>query len=293
MEFKIPGPGWRRGFWDDSQRYLETGDDKTYPSYHTYGGSLMNIASGDIALANNIFCAFLSFQNARDELDGTLGLAAVGRRIFGNQTELEPASRYWQMGGTFAISFVNDDSAVLQFGVDGTRGDTSKYADDSGLQWYEPSNSRDYVWWVIRVEDIVIGPPGSKLGRDHLLPNSGKALRQHWLGSGADYSRPELQNSDDIEPTMILDSASLWTRLHPLLVDHLYSKIPATQFYNSTFYIPCDIDDDEIPEIGFTAQKQGWRWHYRLDKRSLPIQSYRHPYNGKQKFFMWRSLRLA
>ncbi|KAF3116226.1 hypothetical protein TWF103_009449 [Orbilia oligospora] len=238
---------------------------------------------------------FLSFQNGRDELDGTIGLAVPGKPLSENAAELNPTSRYWRLPGilTFATSFVNKTSAVLQFGVDPDHGDTSQYDSRSDFTWSEHQRDRfepnfggsSYNWWTLEVFYISIGPPRSEPWQGQLYPTLNIRLKSHQLGRDANYSRPELANNEEINGKMILDSASPWTRLHPLLVDYYYSQISTAKSFNNTFYVPCDLGEGGIPEIGVTVWQQeglsGKRWHFGLRKDTLIVQSYQHPHDSK------------
>ncbi|KAF3176729.1 hypothetical protein TWF751_003056 [Orbilia oligospora] len=287
--------GNRRVFWGDSQRYQETGNNNTLPWYDTECGSLNNMTANNIQFVDNMAFNFLSFQNGRDELDGTIGLAVPGKPLSENAAELNLASRYWRLPGilTFATSFVSKTSAVLQFGVDPDHGDTSQYDSRSDFTWFEHQRDRfehnfggsSYNWWTVEVLYISIGPPGSEPWQGQLYPTLDIRLKSHQLGRDANYSRPELANNEEINGKMILDSASPWTRLHPLLVDYYYSQISTAKSFNNTFYVPCDLEEGSIPEIGVTVWQQeglsGKRWYFGLRKDTLIVQSYRHPHDSK------------
>ncbi|KAF3192356.1 hypothetical protein TWF225_000606 [Orbilia oligospora] len=269
---------WSRLTWKRSNIELEAKD-----------------SSGNRRFVDNMAFNFLSFQNGRDELDGTIGLAVPGKPLSENAAELNPASRYWRLPGilTFAISFVNKTSAVLQFGVDPDHGDTSQYDSRSDFTWFEHQRDRfepnfggsSYKWWTLEVLYISIGPPGSEPWQGQLYPTLDIRLKSHQLSRDANYSMPELANNEEINGKMTLDSASPWTRLHPLLVDYYYSQISTAKSFNNTFYIPCDLEEGGIPEIGVTVWQQeglsGKRWHFGLRKDTLIVQSYRHPHDSK------------
>ncbi|KAF3314466.1 hypothetical protein TWF173_004809 [Orbilia oligospora] len=165
--------GNRRIFWGGSQRYQETGNNNTFPWYDTERGSLNNITANNIQFVDNMAFNFLVFQNGRDELDGIIGLAVPGKPLSDNAAVLNPASRYWRLPGTltFATSFVNKTSAVLQFGVHPDHGDNSQYDSRSDFSWFEPNfGGSSYNWWTLEVLYISIGPPGSEPWQGQLYP---------------------------------------------------------------------------------------------------------------------------
>ncbi|KAF3178691.1 hypothetical protein TWF788_007421 [Orbilia oligospora] len=142
--------GNRRVFWGNSQRYQETDNNNTLPWYDTERGSLSNITANNIQFVDNIAFSFLSFQNGRDELDGTIVLAVPGKPLSGVLT--------------FGTSFVSKTSVVLQFGVDPDHGDTSQYDSRSDFNGFEPNfggssyncilvDSRGFVYshWLVRI----------------------------------------------------------------------------------------------------------------------------------------------
>ncbi|KAF3125095.1 hypothetical protein TWF594_001666 [Orbilia oligospora] len=117
-------------------------------------------------------------------------------------------------------------------------------------------SATSYNWWTLEVLYISIGPPRSKPWQGQLYPTLDIRLKSHQLGRDANYSRPELANNEEINGKMILDSNSPWTRLHPLLVDYYYSQISTAKSFNNTFYVPCDLEEGGIPEIGVTVWQQ-------------------------------------
>ncbi|KAF3228272.1 hypothetical protein TWF192_004341 [Orbilia oligospora] len=87
------------------------------------------------------------------------------------------------------------------------------------------------------------------------------------------------------DPGAVLDSATLWTRLHPWVVDRVYNRIPGVVKFNTTYYLPCDMPSYAIPKISFEiAQTRGAKggrstW-CPVKKEGFIIKSYKHPESG-------------
>ncbi|KAK6519175.1 hypothetical protein TWF281_003864 [Arthrobotrys megalospora] len=194
----------------------------------------------------------------------------------------EQKSKYWGDYGTFATYFTSTESErpTLQFNVDNIDGDTTKYT--GALRWFESVSKKPYsIYWNIAAKAIQIGWRGTfneyPLAHKDLLKNPlvAETVIPH---------RNSLLEFNTTYPALaaIMSSGSMWTRLHPWIVDRVYAQIPGVVTYKTTYYLPCDMPEYAIPQISFglgnnrVSDTEEPIW-YTVKKSGFIIDTYRHP----------------
>ncbi|KAK6498258.1 hypothetical protein TWF506_004497 [Arthrobotrys conoides] len=244
----------------------------------------------------------LTHQSSEDTLDGRLSLSPQpATHVFQNwDTALrskgdnakrtwlpagfESESRYWSDYGIFATYLTTNKAKkpVIQFNVDENNGDTSKYT--GRLTWFN-SRADEFFYvinWNVAARKIKIA--WRDLSKEYPLAHSEL--------SKPPFNSRNIKNNKTtdslLEPNTtypdsgaVLDSGTLWTRLHPWVVDRVYDRIPGVVRYKTTYYLPCDLPPYAIPDISFEIAKDRAKgakatW-YPVKKEGFIIENYRHP----------------
>ncbi|KAK6334528.1 hypothetical protein TWF730_003742 [Orbilia blumenaviensis] len=296
--------------YGNAQRCFETGNFEDIPIRVKESCISTNITYEEIPFLDYYPVCLLSKQFREDTLDGRFALSpqpianlqvawdqfsspdggsksengkpSSGPNLKPLPSGFEVQSRFWDDYGIFSTYLTANKSKtpVIQFNVDEYDGDVSKYT--GSLEWFHSVSDNPYsTTWNVAAKAIRIAWRHSS-NRYPLMHE--ELLQSRLVAKDVIQDRDSLleKNTTYPNPGAVLDSASMWTRLHPWVVNRVYDQIPGVVKHNSTYYLPCDMPSYAIPQISFQfsqsrgSAESGGTW-YPVKKRDFIIQTYRHP----------------
>ncbi|EPS41766.1 hypothetical protein H072_4275 [Dactylellina haptotyla CBS 200.50] len=264
----------------EDQKFFGTNDTAYLPIYavafyiSTDVWATTNRNGTSSNLSSSYLVGLLSHQYPKDMLDGRLGLGdirpAVPRTSLRASEEIDATRAAHSLCLPFATYFprnlIRGPSPLLQCFIDGEKGDTTRYRpvdENTNLLWLDCSG---WEKWSLRPLSIVISGKTYPMSHEGLLK----------MGVNESYSLlvPQVHYQD----VVLVDSATAWTRLYPWIVSEIYRRIPNSEYYHYTYFIPCSVTLKDIPNISFNFNSTlGNVIGLNASKVDFAVDTYRHP----------------
>ncbi|KAK6519168.1 hypothetical protein TWF281_003857 [Arthrobotrys megalospora] len=269
-------------YFDENQRFIEGREDRDLPLYQGFSAGRNQLSTDNITILSQAM-VLISNQNAKDDFDGIFGLGPIYK---GGPGRISNSSWLWEWNGdgSFGVSFASQSKAHLQLGVSGLQGDPRSYDQDFWwfkIVWGNQPDTRYLALTGVRIGDQVLQVSDADWRRweaywwtetqrleSYNLTEANSFISKDFLG----------QKIETISNAIHLDSISIWSRLHPLIVWKLYGELKEAIYTNSTWYLPCSFDYSKFPRVEVVIEDNtgSFRSFKIVDRRSFLNLRYRH-----------------